>query len=185
MLFHKTHTSLSAHNQTVAIPSVTKKVDYEAELAVVIGKTCKNVSEEEALNYVAGYTVANDLSARDLQRLTSQFTAGKMLDGFCPLGPHLVPAADIADVQNLDIKLWHNGNLMQSSNTSYMIFSVAFTIAFISRICTLEPGDIILTGTPEGVGYARTPPVFMQPGDQVTVEVAGLGQLTNTFIAGD
>ena len=183
MLFHKTHTSLLGANQPVVIPSITKKVDYEAELALIIGKTCKNVDEADALDYVAGYATANDVSARDLQRQTSQFTAGKMVDGFGPLGPVMVTPDEVGDVQNLDIQLWHNGNLMQSSNTRMMIFSVPFTISFISRITTLEVGDVILTGTPEGVGYARTPPVFMQPGDEVTVEVEKVGRLTNTFVA--
>lgn len=181
MLFHKTHTSLNGHQRPVVIPAGTERVDFEAELAVIIGKTCKNVSAEDALDYVYGYACANDVSARDWQRLTSQFTAGKMVDGFCPIGPTLVTKDEIDDVQNLDIQLWHNGTLMQSSNTRMMIFSVAFTIEFISRITTLEVGDIILTGTPEGVGFARTPPVFMQPGDQVVVEIEGIGRLVNTF----
>lgn len=183
MLFHKTHTSLNGHNRPIPIPPGTEQVDYEAELAVVIGKTCKNVTEAEALAYVAGYTCANDVTARDWQRLTSQFTAGKMVDKFCPLGPALVTADDIADVQRLAIKLWHNGTLMQDGNTQNMIFPVAFTIAHISRITTLEAGDVILTGTPAGVGFARTPPVFMQPGDEVTVEIEGVGRLTNRFVS--
>lgn len=183
MLFHKTHTSLNSHLGDIVIPPTTEKVDYEAELAVIIGKTCKNVSETDALDYVAGYACANDVTARDWQRRTSQFTAGKMIDGFAPLGPYLVTADEVPDVQNLDIQLWHNDQLMQSSNTRMMIFSVAFTISYISKITTLEVGDVILTGTPEGVGFARKPPVFMQAGDVVTVEVAGIGRLTNHFIA--
>lgn len=183
MLFHKTHTSLNSHKGEVVIPAGTSKVDYEAELAVIIGKTCKNISEADALDYVYGYTVANDVSARDWQRQTSQFTAGKMVDGFCPLGPALVTADEIDDVQNLEIKGFYNGQLMQHSNTRMMIFSVAFTISFISKIATLEPGDVILTGTPEGVGYARTPPIFMRPGDKYLVEVERIGRLVNTFVA--
>lgn len=179
MLFHKTHTSLIGHNQSIVIPPVTKKVDYEAELAVIIGKSCYQVSEEDALDYVAGYACANDVSARDLQRQTSQFTAGKMLDTFGPLGPALVTADEIDAVQNLNISLELNGETLQSSNTSYMIFNVAFTISFISQICTLEPGDVILTGTPEGVGYPRNPPIFLKPGDSVTVHVEKVGSLTN------
>ncbi len=184
MLFHKTHTALNGHHRPIHIPPTTNKVDFEAELAVIIGKQCKNVSEEDALDYVAGYACANDVTARDWQRRTSQFTAGKMVDGFGPLGPWLVSADEIPDVQNLDIQLWHNGSLMQNSNTRMMIFSVAFTISYISRITTLEVGDVILTGTPEGVGYARKPPVYMQAGDEVTVKVAGLGALTNRFVDG-
>ncbi len=182
MLFHKTHTSLNGHKRPIVIPNGTEQVDFEAELAVIIGRTCKNVDEADAMDYVAGYAVANDVTARDWQRRTSQFSAGKMVDGFGPLGPAFVTADEINDVQNLDIKCWLNGDLMQSSNTAKMIFNVAFTIAYISRISTLEVGDVILTGTPEGVGYARTPPVYMQPGDVVTVEVSGVGSLTNHFV---
>ncbi len=183
MLFHKTHTSLNGHNRPILIPPTAENVDFEAELAVIIGKTCKNVSEADALDYVAGYACANDVTARDWQWRTSQFTTGKMVDGFGPLGPYLVSADEIPDVQNLDIQLWHNGNLMQSGNTRMMIFSVAFTISYISQITTLEVGDVILTGTPEGVGYARKPPVFMQAGDEVSMEIAGVGRLTNRFEA--
>ncbi|MEM7336116.1 MAG: fumarylacetoacetate hydrolase family protein [Chloroflexota bacterium] len=182
MLFHKTHTSLNGANCPVVIPEGTKRVDYEAELAVIIGKTCKNVSEAGAFDYVYGYAAANDITARDWQRLTSQFTAGKMVDGFGPLGPTLVTADEIEDVQNLNITSHYNGQLMQSSNTKMMIFSVAFTIEYISKICTLEPGDVILTGTPEGVGYARKPPVYMQPGDEIVVEVEKVGVLKNHFV---
>lgn len=183
MLFHKTHTALNGHNRPIQIPPTTQNVDFEAELAVIIGKSCKNVSGADALDYVAGYACANDVTARDWQWRTTQFTTGKMVDGFGPLGPWLVSADEIPDVQNLAIQLWHNGNLMQSGNTRDMIFSVAFTISYISQITTLEVGDVILTGTPEGVGYARKPPVFMQAGDEVTIEIAGLGQLTNRFTA--
>jgi 2-keto-4-pentenoate hydratase/2-oxohepta-3-ene-1,7-dioic acid hydratase in catechol pathway len=182
MLFHKTHTSLTGHNRPVTIPEGTSKVDYEAELAVIIGKLCKNVSEEDALDYVYGYASANDVSARDWQRQTSQFAAGKMVDEFGPLGPTLVTKDEIEDVQNLDIKSYHNGNLMQSSNTKMMIFSVAFTISFISKICTLEPGDVILTGTPEGVGFAQNPPLYMKAGDEIVVEVEKIGCLKNHFV---
>lgn len=180
MLFHKTHTALVGHNQSIVIPPITEKVDYEAELAVIIGKTCYQVSENEALEYVAGYACANDVSARDYQRRTSQFTAGKMLDTFGPLGPALVTADEVDDVQNLNISLELNGETLQNSNTGYMIFSVAFTISYISQICTLEPGDVIMTGTPEGVGFPRTPPIFLKDGDRVTVHVEKVGSLTNS-----
>lgn len=183
MLFHKTHTSLNGHNRPIVIPPGTEKVDFEAELAVIIGQRCKNVLEEDALNVVYGYAVANDVTARDWQRRTSQFTAGKMVDGFGPLGPALVTADEVEDVQGLDIRSYLNGEMMQSGNTRMMIFSVAFMIAYISRITTLEPGDVILTGTPEGVGFARTPPVYMKPGDEIVVEIDGVGRLTNTFVA--
>ena len=179
MWFHKTHTSLTGHQQPVIIPPGTSKVDYEGELAIIIGKTCKFVSAEEALDYVAGYAVANDVSARDWQRRTTQFTAGKMVDTFGPLGPALVTKDEISDVQNLQLRTYLNGQLMQDGNTKDMIFSVAVSIADLARICTLEVGDVILTGTPEGVGFARKPPVFMKEGDVVSVEIEGLGTLTN------
>ncbi|MBX3010379.1 MAG: fumarylacetoacetate hydrolase family protein [Caldilineaceae bacterium] len=179
MWFHKTHTSLNGHLQPIIIPPGTSKVDYEGELAVIIGKTCKFVTVEEALDYVAGYAVANDVSARDWQRRTTQFAAGKMVDTFGPLGPALVTKDEIPDVQNLQIHTHLNGQLMQDGNTRDMIFSVAYSIADLSRICTLEVGDVIMTGTPEGVGFARKPPVFMQEGDVISIAIEGLGTLTN------
>lgn len=182
MLFFKSHTSLNGHNRSITIPAGAERVDYEAEMAVIIGKKCKNVSEDEAMDYVFGYACANDVCERAWQRRTSQFASGKMVDEFGPLGPYIATKDEIDDVQNLDIKLWHNGNLMQSSNTKMMIFSVAFTIAYTSKILTLEPGDVIFTGTPEGVGYARKPPVYMKAGDELVVEITGLGQLKNHFV---
>jgi acylpyruvate hydrolase len=179
MWFHKTHTSLNGHLQPIIIPPGTSKVDYEGELAVIIGRTCKFVTVEDALDYVAGYAVANDVSARDWQRRTTQFTAGKMVDTFGPLGPALVTKDEVPDVQNLRIRTHLNGQLMQDGHTSDMIFSVAVSIADLSRICTLEVGDVIMTGTPEGVGFARKPPVFMQEGDVISIEIEGLGALTN------
>ena len=181
MFFHKTLTSLSGHNQVINIPTVCENVDFEAELAVVIGQRCRNVSEADALDYVAGYTVANDVTDRVWQRRTSQFTIGKMIDEFGPLGPALVTRDEIPDIQNLDIRSWLNGELMQESNTRMMIFSVAFTIHYVSQVVTLLPGDVILTGTPEGVGFARTPPVWIQPGDELVVEVETVGRLSNSF----
>ena len=183
MIFHKTSTSLNGAGQPVVIPEGTDKVDYEAELAVIIGRTCKNVSEEDALSYVAGYATSNDITARDWQRRTSQFSAGKMVDTFGPVGPALVTADEIPDPQNLTLKTYHNGNLMQDGHTRDMIFSVAFTIAYLSRITTLNPGDIIMTGTPEGVGYARKPPVYMQVGDDIVIDIEGVGRLENHFVA--
>lgn len=183
MLFHKTATSLLGAGGTIMIPPVTDKVDFEAELAVIIGRDCKNVSEDDALDYVAGYTVANDVTARDWQRRTTQFTAGKMLDTFGPLGPALVTRDEIPDPGNLRIQTRLNGQTMQDGHTSMMIFSVPFIISYISQISTLEVGDVILTGTPEGVGYARKPPVFMKAGDEITVEVENVGTLTNTVAA--
>ncbi|MEM7034770.1 MAG: fumarylacetoacetate hydrolase family protein, partial [Chloroflexota bacterium] len=180
MLFHKTAGSLLGHGGTVVIPPVTDKVDYECELAVIIGRRCKQVSEADAPDYVAGYAAANDVSARDLQRRTTQFTAGKMLDTFGPLGPALVTSDELPDPGNLQIQTRLNGEVMQSSNTNMMIFSVPFTISYISQIATLEVGDVILTGTPEGVGFARTPPVWLKEGDVVEVDVEKVGVLKNT-----
>ncbi|MDJ0752298.1 MAG: fumarylacetoacetate hydrolase family protein [Ardenticatenaceae bacterium] len=185
MFFHKAATSLIGHGGTIVIPPVTAEADYEGELAVIIGRSCKNVSEAEALDYVAGYTVANDVSARDWQRRTSQFTVGKMVDTFGPLGPVLVTKDEIDDVHNLNIRTFLNGREMQNSNTSFMIFSVPFMISYVSQIVTLEPGDVILTGTPEGVGFARTPPVFLQDGDEIVVEIEQIGRLKNFVAKGE
>ena len=179
MLFHKTSSSLLGAGGTIILPPNSTQVDYEAELAVIIGRPCKQVSPEEALDYVAGYTNGNDVSARDLQRRTSQFTGGKMLDTFGPLGPALVTRDEIPDPGNLRIRSMLNGNVMQDGNTSMMIFDVPFTISYISHIATLEVGDVIFTGTPDGVGFARTPPVWLQDGDIISVEIEGLGTLTN------
>jgi len=182
MLFHKTASSLVGDGGEIVIPPVTDKVDFEAELAVVIGQTCKQVSEADALDYVAGYTAANDVSARDWQRRTTQFTAGKMLDTFGPLGPALVTRDEIPEPGNLRLQSRLNGEVMQDGNTRMMLFSVPFLISYISQISTLEIGDVIMTGTPEGVGYARTPPVFMKPGDEIVIEIDNVGVLTNPVV---
>ena len=179
MLFHKSSTSLLGAGGTIRIPPVTDRVDFEGELAVIIGKPCKAVSEAEAMDYVVGYTVANDVTARDWQRRTTQFTAGKMVDTFGPLGPAITTKDEVPDPGNLSIRTILNGEVMQDGHTSMMIFSVPFLISYISQVSTLQPGDVILTGTPEGVGFARKPPVFMKAGDTITVEIEGLGSLTN------
>jgi 2-keto-4-pentenoate hydratase/2-oxohepta-3-ene-1,7-dioic acid hydratase in catechol pathway len=164
-------------------PAVTSKVDFEAELALVIGKRAKNVKEEEAFDYIFGYLNCHDVSARDLQQERGdQWIMGKSLDTFCPLGPYLVTKDEIADPNNLSIKCLVNGKAMQDSNTREMIFKIPYLIAYLSRGLTLLPGDVITTGTPDGVGGARKPPVFLRNGDVVTVEVEGLGQLTNTCV---
>jgi 2-keto-4-pentenoate hydratase/2-oxohepta-3-ene-1,7-dioic acid hydratase in catechol pathway len=160
--------------------SVTGQVDFEAELAVIIGKTVKNCPESEALKTVFGYTCANDVSARDIQLTSGQLVRGKSLDTFCPLGPWIVTADEIPDPGMLAIRSRLNGNLMQDGNTQMLIFSVPSLISFLSRSFTLVPGDIILTGTPKGVGVFRNPPVFMKDGDEVAVEVEGIGRLVNT-----
>lgn len=160
--------------------AVTNQVDYEAELAVIIGKTIKNCPESEALGAVFGYTCANDVSARDIQFSNAQLVRGKSLDTFCPLGPWIVTGDEIPDPDALKIRCWLNGNLMQDGHTSQLIFSVPRLISFLSRSFTLAPGDVILTGTPKGVGAFRNPPVYLKDGDEVTVEIEGLDRLVNT-----
>ncbi|RMF76800.1 MAG: FAA hydrolase family protein, partial [Chloroflexi bacterium] len=157
VLFHKAATSLIGHQQPILIPPGATHVDYEVELAIIIGTRCKRVSEANALECVAGYAGANDVSEREWQFRTPQWTTGKMLDTFCPLGPALVTSDEVGDPNNLDIKLTLNGEVMQQDNTSDMIFNVPFTVHYISQICTLEPGDVILTGTPSGIGGTRDP----------------------------
>jgi len=179
LLFHKTSGSLLGSGGTIVLPPNSTQVDYEGELAVIIGRTCKQVSPEEALDYVAGYANGNDVSARDLQRRTSQFTSGKMLDTFGPLGPVLVTRDEIPDPGNLHLQSKLNGKVMQDGNTQMMIFDIPFTISYISHIATLHVGDVIFTGTPNGVGFARTPPIYLQDGDVISVEIEGLGTLTN------
>jgi 2-keto-4-pentenoate hydratase/2-oxohepta-3-ene-1,7-dioic acid hydratase in catechol pathway len=160
-------------------PTLTQQVDYEVELGVVMGRTARRVAATEALAYVAGYTTCNDVTARDLQHGDRQWVRGKSLDTFCPLGPWLVTRDEVADPQDLSLRCTLNGQVMQDSTTAEMIFGVAYLIEFISRAFTLLPGDVIATGTPHGVGVFRSPQVFMKDGDVVTVEVEGLGQLTN------
>ncbi len=158
--------------------SITKEVDWEVELVVIIGKRARHVSEEDALKYVFGYTVGNDVSARDLQlRTDGQWTRGKSLDTFCPLGPIIVTRDEIADPQNLSLKTKVNDEVMQDGNTKDMIFGVAYLIHYISQNFTLEPGDIIMTGTPPGVGEGRK--LYLKDGDVVTCSIEGIGELTN------
>lgn len=181
ILFSKFNNALAASGQTIGFPSIAKEYDYEAELALVIGRRAKNVSVSDALDTVLGYCNANDVSARDLQFRTGQWLMGKTLDGFLPVGPWLVTADEIGDPQNLSIRCWRNGELVQDSNTADMIFSVAEIIAYTSQLMTMEPGDLIITGTPEGVIFGAGEKVWLQDGEEVVVEVQGLGQLRNTF----
>ena len=157
---------------------VTKQLDYEAELAVIIGTGGINISKADAYNHVWGYTIVNDFTARDLQKLHRQWFLGKSLDGFCPMGPYAV-SADEVDPENLSVKCWINGELRQDSNTSHLIFDIPALIACISAGIELRPGDIIATGTPAGVGIGFTPPRFLQSGDKMRIEIAGLGVLEN------
>jgi 2-keto-4-pentenoate hydratase/2-oxohepta-3-ene-1,7-dioic acid hydratase in catechol pathway len=182
LLFNKLPNSLNAHNAPIVLSPITNKVDYEAELAVVIGRQAKRVSEEESLEYVFGYTLINDVSARDLQFGDGQWTRGKGLDTFAPLGPFITTRNEIKDVQTLKIEGRLNGEVMQSSNTSRMIFKVAYLVSYLSQAVTLEPGDVIATGTPEGVGFFRDPPVLLKAGDVFEVEIEGLGVLRNPVV---
>jgi 2-keto-4-pentenoate hydratase/2-oxohepta-3-ene-1,7-dioic acid hydratase in catechol pathway len=184
ILFSKYSTALNDPGGVIRLlPGVSEQVDYEAELAVVIGGPGgggRNIPEAEAMHHVAGYLCANDVSARDIQFGDKQWVRGKSPDTFFPIGPFLVTADEIEDPHTLDISLTLNGQTMQKSNTSNLIFKVPYLIAYLSQTMTLLPGDILSTGTPGGVGVFRKPPVFLKPGDTVAVTIAGLGTLTNT-----
>jgi 2-keto-4-pentenoate hydratase/2-oxohepta-3-ene-1,7-dioic acid hydratase in catechol pathway len=181
--FAKFRNSLVGPTSPVILPAAGHFIDYEGELAVVIGKRCKHVAEQEALAYVAGYTICNDVSARDLQMQTSQWTAGKAIDTFAPMGPGIILAADIPDPQALTLTTRVNSEVVQRESTSQMIFSVAATIAFLSSFMTLEPGDVIATGTPSGIGARRQPPLFLRAGDIVEVEIEPIGKIRNQVVA--
>ncbi len=180
VLFAKMPTSVVGPGAEVRwSPQLTQGVDFEAELAVVIGRTCRRVDELVALDYVAGYTCLNDVSARDLQYADKQFVRGKSLDTFCPMGPWLVTADEIPDPQSLRVRGLRNGTVMQDATTAEMIFGVAELISFCSQAMTLEPGDVIATGTPAGVGWFREPKVLLGDGDEVVVEIEHIGRLVN------
>jgi 2,4-didehydro-3-deoxy-L-rhamnonate hydrolase len=184
LLFAKWQNALIGPGEPIVIPPIVTKCDYEAELGVLIGERVRDVSVENALEAVAGYICVNDVSARDLQFGDGQWTRGKSPDTFCPVGPGLVPPDEVPDPQALAIRAILNGQTVQDSNTSNMVFGVAEVIAYVTRTITLEPGDLIATGTPAGVGAFRKPPLFMQPGDEITIEIEGLGSLTNPVVAG-
>ena len=183
LFFAKFRNALVGPSSPIVLPRVSREIDYEGELAVVIGKPCKDISVSAALEYVAGYSVFNDISARDLQMQTSQYMAGKALDTFAPMGPGIILASSIPNPQTLMLTTKVNGQVVQHASTATMIFSVANVIAFLSSLMTLEPGDIIATGTPSGVGFKRTPPLFLQDGDIVEVEIEGIGQLRNPIVS--
>jgi 2,4-didehydro-3-deoxy-L-rhamnonate hydrolase len=183
LLFAKWQNALIGPGEPIVIPPIVTRTDYEAELGVVIGSTVSRVSAENALEAVAGYICVNDVSARDLQFADGQWTRGKSPDTYCPVGPRLVSRDEVPDPQNLAIRAILNGETMQDSTTANMVFGVADLIAYISQTITLEPGDLIATGTPAGVGAFRDPKVFMQPGDEITIEIEGLGSLTNPVAA--
>jgi 2-keto-4-pentenoate hydratase/2-oxohepta-3-ene-1,7-dioic acid hydratase in catechol pathway len=179
LLFAKWPNTLIGHGDPIVLPPESEQVDYEAELGVVIGRTARRVAESDALDHVQGYICLNDVSARDLQFADGQWTRGKSPDTFCPVGPGLVPREQIDDPQALAIRCIVNGEALQDSSTAQMIFSVAEIIAYASQVITLEPGDLIATGTPAGVGVFRDPKVMLSDGDEVSVEIEGVGTLTN------
>jgi len=182
-VFAKYNNTVVGPGAAIVLPTVTEKVDYEAEFAFVIGRTARNVKAADALDYVAGYLPFNDVSARDYQARTSQWTVGKTFDTFGPMGPALVTSDEIANPHDLDIQLTINGEVLQSSNTSNLIFSINELIADLTSFMTLEPGDLISTGTPSGVGLARKPQRWLRAGDVVRVTIEGLGTLENPVVA--
>jgi 2-keto-4-pentenoate hydratase/2-oxohepta-3-ene-1,7-dioic acid hydratase in catechol pathway len=184
VVFAKFPNSLNEpYGRIVIDPLLTEQGDYEVELGVVIGRTVKGVSEEEALSCVFGYTVANDVSAREWQRADGQFDRSKSFDTFCPIGPWITTADEVPDPQTLALRTWVNRELRQDSSTKAMLFPVAHLIHYFARGMTLEPGDVILTGTPHGVGWAMDPPRYLEPGDVVECEVEGLGRLEHEIVA--
>ncbi|GGB46950.1 hypothetical protein GCM10011409_25600 [Lentibacillus populi] len=185
VLFAKFSNALIGPEDAIEKSSSTSKLDYEAELAVIIGKEASQVKREEALNYIAGFTIGNDISARDLQKRTPQWLQGKTLDHSTPIGPWVVTIDEVSNPGNLAIRSFVNGEKRQDSNTKHLIFDVPYLIEFISNLITLKPGDIILTGTPNGVGFAMDPPQFLQDGDVVTLEIEGIGRMENKVIAGN
>ena len=181
-IFAKFPTAVIGPRQPIVLPKNSSKPDYEAEFALVIGTGGRHIPENRWQEHVFGYTNFNDVSARDFQMATTQWMMGKTFDTFAPFGPALVTADEIADPHNLDISLTLNGEVMQHSNTRNLIFKVPQLIAYLSSVFTLEPGDLIATGTPSGVGFARKPPRWLVPGDEVTVRVEGLGELVNPVV---
>lgn len=183
IIFAKFANTVIGPDDEIIYPTTTKTLDYEAELVVVIGRGGKHISRETAYDHVAGYMAGQDVTARDIQKGDGQWVRGKTQDASAPMGPYLVTRDEVPDPQALDIKLWVNGEIRQDSNTVNLIFDVPTLIAFISEGITLAPGDVIYTGTPPGVGAFRTPPAFLQVGDEVTLELTGLGRLTNHVVA--
>jgi len=182
-VFAKFASSLTGHGRPIVLPANSTKPDYEAEFAVVIGKGGRHIPEGRWRDHVFGYTILNDVSARDFQMATSQWMIGKTFDTFAPMGPAVVTADEIDDPHNLRISLSLSGELMQDSNTSNLIFKLPQLISYLSSVFTLEPGDVISTGTPAGVGFARKPPRWLKPGDECVVSVDGLGELRNPVVA--
>lgn len=184
VVFSKFNTTLVGHGDSIRLPAVSSEVDYEAELVVVIGKKAKHVSAAAAMDHVFGYTCGHDVSARDWQkgRPGGQWLLGKTFDTFAPTGPCIVPASEVSDPANLRVRMHLNGEVMQDSTTAQLIFDIPSLIEHLTKIVTLLPGDLIFTGTPPGVGAARKPPVFLQPGDDCKVEIEGIGTLANRCV---
>ena len=183
IFFSKLAAVVVPHGAEVSLPTTSQEVDYEAEVAVVLGRRADRVSEAEAADCIAGYTIMNDVSARDMQRQDKQWFRAKNCNGFAPMGPWMVTADDVPDASNMPVLLRVNGEQRQNSNTSRLVFGPTALISILSETLILQPGDIISTGTPAGIGSYRKPPVFLQPGDRVEVEVGGIGILANAFIA--
>jgi 2-keto-4-pentenoate hydratase/2-oxohepta-3-ene-1,7-dioic acid hydratase in catechol pathway len=182
VLFHKVATSLVGHRGAVEYPRIARELVYEGELAFVIGSRGKHIDRGSAMSYVAGYTIANDIGSPDLQARSSQWTTGKMLDTFCPLGPYLVTRDEILEPNELHIRTTLNGEIVQAGNTSEMIFDIPYLVSYLSSLVTLEPGDVVLSGSPKRNGDQPDPRVLMQPGDNICVEIEGLGTLCNPII---
>ncbi|MFB3777762.1 MAG: fumarylacetoacetate hydrolase family protein [Bryobacteraceae bacterium] len=181
-VFNKFATAVTGPGEPIVLPKSSTRPDYEAELAFIIGKGGRHIAASDWREHVFGYTIVNDVSARDYQMATSQWLMGKTFDTFAPMGPGLVTADEIPDPHRLDISLTLNGEVMQNSNTRNLIFRVPELVEFLSRVFTLEPGDVVSTGTPGGVGFARKPPVYLKPGDEVVVRAQGIGELRNPVI---
>ncbi len=182
-VFTKYPNAICGDGDNIVLPSVSDQVDYEAEFAFVIGKRCKNVPVEDWEDVVFGYTCVHDVSARDYQLATSQWTIGKTFDTFGPMGPTLVSKDEVPDPHNVRIRLELNGQVLQDSNTSQFVFDIPYLVNYLSTVMTLEPGDVISTGTPPGVGMARKPQIFMKPGDEAVVKLEGIGELRNRCVS--
>src|SRR5205809_7496448 len=178
-IFAKWSNAILDPGEPILRPRGSQMLDWEVELGVVIGRTARFVGRDKALDYVWGYTIINDVSARDFQFIGSQWMAGKIPETFAPVGPYIADRTEIPDPHVLELKLWVNGKQMQSGNTKTFIFDVRYLVSYLSNLITLSPGDLIATGTPPGVGFARKPPVFLQPGDTCRLEITGLGQIEN------
>ena len=183
MIFNKQSTAVTGPDTAIHVPRVSGDVDYEGELAVVIGRFCRHVPKNRAAEVIAGYTIAHDVSVRDWQRRVPTFTMGKSFDTHCPLGPYLVTADEVGDPHALDLKTWVNGEMRQSSNTCQLLFDCFDLVEHLSTAFTLEPGDVISTGTPGGVGFAMKPPKYLKPGDRVKIAIDKLGVLENRVVA--